>query len=79
MTRHDDDRPPSIGDQLDHIRWDYSPLPRERRFFLSPMSAFFGAFPWEGAAQTMPVPPRPLSPVHGEMPTGGEPGTGEPG
>lgn len=58
MTDDRDDRSGSIGDKLDDIRWDYSPPNRERRFFLSPMSTFFGAFPWEGAAQMMPVPPR---------------------
>jgi hypothetical protein len=57
MSDDRDRRTPSIGDQLDCIRWDYNPPVRERRFFLSPMSTFFGAFAWEGAAQTMPVPP----------------------
>lgn len=57
MTDDRDQPTPSIGDQLDCIRWDYSPPVREKRFFLSPMSTFFGAFAWEGAAQMMPVPP----------------------
>ena len=62
----DRDRPtPSIGDQLDHIRWDYAPLKREKRFFLSSLSSFFGAFPWEGAAQMMPLPPRPKASADG--------------
>lgn len=57
MTDDRNHRTPSIGDQLDGIRWDYTPPARERRFFLSPMSTFFGAFAWEGASQTTPVPP----------------------
>lgn len=62
MSDDRDERAPSIGDQLDCIRWDYNPPPREKRFFLSPMSTFFGAFAWEGAAQMMPVPPSKTAP-----------------
>ncbi|RLE26378.1 MAG: hypothetical protein DRJ61_18425 [Acidobacteria bacterium] len=47
-----------IGTALDDCSWDFSAPTPQRRFFLNPMSAFFGDFPWEGrkskGAQTTP-------------------------
>ncbi len=37
-----------IGTALDDCRWDFTAPKPQRRFFLNPMSAFFGDFPWEG-------------------------------
>jgi hypothetical protein len=37
-----------IGTALDDCSWDYAAPKPIRRFFLNPMSAFFGDFPWEG-------------------------------
>lgn len=37
-----------IGSALDDCSWDYAAPKPPRRFFLNPLSAFFGDFPWEG-------------------------------
>ena len=37
-----------IGTKLDDCSWDYKAPKLQRRFFLNPMSAFFGDFPWDG-------------------------------
>ncbi len=54
-----------IGTALDDCSWDFSAPTPQRRFFLNPMSAFFGDFPWEGrkskGAQTLP--PQDLAPL----------------
>lgn len=46
----------AIGSALDQFRWDYEPAPPERRFFLKPVSAFFGTFKWDGHEGQFPVP-----------------------
>lgn len=56
-----------IGTALDNCSWDYTAPAPIRRFFLNPMSAFFGDFPWEGrktsptAAQGLPKGTNPAS------------------
>ncbi len=37
-----------IGAALDDCSWDYTAPKPQGRFFLNPMSSFFGDFPWEG-------------------------------
>ncbi len=55
-----------MGTTLDECRWDYSPPKPKRRFFLKPLGAFFGNFPWEGgskkpAPQSQDTSPEPRS------------------
>jgi hypothetical protein len=53
VKSRDDD---GIGTELDRFRWDYEPPVAERRFFLRPVGAFFGAFRWEGKEGQFPMP-----------------------
>jgi len=59
MKKKSDDLKNGIGTALDDCSWDYAAPTPIRRFFLNPMSAFFGDFPWEGrkskSAQSMPL------------------------
>ena len=52
-----------IGKELDRIPWDYDASKKEPRFFLNPMSSFFGSFPWEEKGNSFPTSPGPLRPV----------------
>ena len=60
MKKKNTDLKNGIGTALDDCSWDYAAPKPIRRFFLNPMSAFFGDFPWEGRkskrAQTMSAP-----------------------
>ena len=46
-----------IGIALDDCSWDYTAPKPLRRFFLNPMSSFFGDFPWEGRNPFQPKTP----------------------
>lgn len=48
MKKPPDHRKSGIGSTLDDCSWDYAVPKTPRRFFLNPLSAFFGDFPWEG-------------------------------
>lgn len=48
MKRPSDHQKKGIGSTLDSCSWDYTTPPPQRRFFLNPLSSFFGDFPWEG-------------------------------
>ncbi len=58
MKKPPDHMKDGIGTALDECSWDFRAPRPQRRFFLNPMSAFFGDFPWEGrkskGAQTTP-------------------------
>lgn len=56
MTRDPDSPDKGIGTALDGCSWDYTAPKPVRRFFLNPMSSFFGDFPWEGLKNTSPTP-----------------------
>ena len=59
MKKPPDHLKTGIGTALDNCSWDYAAPKPLRRFFLNPMSAFFGDFPWEGrkskVSQTHPT------------------------
>ena len=46
-----------IGKALDNCSWDYTAPAPIRRFFLNPMSTFFGDFPWDGRKTSPPATP----------------------
>lgn len=48
MKKPPDHQKKGIGSALDGCSWDYTAPPLQRQFFLNPLSAFFGDFPWEG-------------------------------
>jgi len=48
MKKPPDHLKDGIGTALDDCSWDFTAPKPQRRFFLNPMSAFFGDFPWEG-------------------------------
>ncbi len=48
MKKPPDHLKDGIGTALDDCRWDFTAPKPQRRFFLYPMSAFFGDFPWNG-------------------------------
>ncbi len=48
MKKAKDGNAGDIGTALDGCSWDYAAPKQHRRFFLKPLSAFFGDFPWEG-------------------------------
>lgn len=52
MSKKPSDSPNNIGSTLDGCAWDYTPPQPRRRFFLNPLSSFFGDFPWEGRIHT---------------------------
>ncbi|MEN8163595.1 MAG: hypothetical protein ABFS37_05655 [Acidobacteriota bacterium] len=59
MKKPPDHLKDGIGTALDGCSWDYAAPNPQRRFFLNPISAFFGDFPWEGrkskGAPSMPL------------------------
>ncbi len=68
MMKKPDDLKNGIGTALDDCSWDYATPKPIRRFFLNPMSSFFGDFPWEGrkSKETQPTSPQRSNPPEKE-------------